>query len=263
MSNASKRNADKRAEILAAQKKNDAQDRIRRSLIFLSIIILALSLAGLITYILAQEAPEERAGPTTKEIPASIAEVGAISVSEGKIIQEIPDEATVVDIYLDYLCPYCGMFETTNEDVLDELSDTENVVLNYYPISILDRQSQGSRYSTRSANASVTVAEKSPENWLAFHTALFENQPQEGGTGLSTPQLEKLAQDAGVPQDVSATFVDEKYSLWVKDITEEAMTGRVEGTPSVFINDQQFTDTMNSDALLEAVLAAGPQNAAN
>ena len=62
-------------------------------------------------------------------------------------------------------------------------------------MSFLDRTSQGARYSTRAANAFVTVAQADPDRILAFNRALYDNQPAEGTTGLTDAQLATLAAD--------------------------------------------------------------------
>ena len=64
----------------------------------------------------------------------------------------------MVAVYSDYLCPICGVFEQTNGATLDELRQSGEIVLEYHPVSILDRKSGGTAYSTRSATAAALVA---------------------------------------------------------------------------------------------------------
>src|SRR5699024_12404568 len=52
-------------------------------------------------------------------------------------------------------------------------------ILNLHPISILDRASQGTEYSTRAANAAYCVADEDGEAAYTFIDLLFRNQPAE------------------------------------------------------------------------------------
>ena len=68
-----------------------------------------------------------------------------------------------VTTYVDYMCPACNQFETENAALLDDLREKGEVKVEYVPIAILDRFSQGTRYSTRSAGAAYCVAEHDPD----------------------------------------------------------------------------------------------------
>ena len=82
------------------------------------------------------------------------------------------------------------------------------VTITYHPVSILDRLSAGSSYSTRAVNATAIVADKSPEHFTAFVTAMYEDQPAEGTSGRSDAEIAQIAQDVGVPAEVTDTFTD-------------------------------------------------------
>src|SRR5690625_4777937 len=62
-------------------------------------------------------------------------------------------------VYADYMCPICNTFEQTNSEDLAELIETDGVVVSYFPLSFLDRFSEGTKFSTRSSNAAMCVAE--------------------------------------------------------------------------------------------------------
>ncbi len=83
-------------------------------------------------------------------LPPSInAETGAIEVGNGD---------QTMDTYIDFMCPVCNQFEQLYGEAIDDLVDDGTITLNIHPISILDRASQGTEYSTRAANAMYCVA---------------------------------------------------------------------------------------------------------
>jgi hypothetical protein len=66
---------------------------------------------------------------------------------------------------------------------------------------------------------------------------LFENQPPEGGPGLSDGQLVELGQEIGITDSAFAeTIRAGRYLPWPSYVTERATARGVAGTPSVFAN---------------------------
>lgn len=173
--------------------------------------------------------------------PLGATETGGILVgAEGAPIEDAGD-AMVVDIYFDFMCPFCGIFEESNSADLTELREAGDIAIEYHPLEFLNRFSQGTDYSTRSANAFATVANDAPEYTVAFMEALFVNQPAENTEGLSDSQMAEIAVGVGVPQEVADTFSDGIYEEWVAAATTEASQGAgVTGTPSVFVDGENL-----------------------
>ncbi len=53
------------------------------------------------------------------------------------------------------------------------------ITLEQHPIAILDRFSQGTEFSSRSAGAAFCVAESDSDLYFDYAKVLFENQPAE------------------------------------------------------------------------------------
>ena len=70
------------------------------------------------------------------------AESGAVTFGEGK---------DKVAIYVDFQCPICNSFEQQFGASLEAAAADGKITLEYHPIAILDRYSQGTEYSSRSA----------------------------------------------------------------------------------------------------------------
>lgn len=155
-----------------------------------------------------------------------------------------------VDLYVDYLCPYCGEFESTNAENLQSWLTQGAITLEIHPVAILDSSSAGSEYSSRAANAAACVADEDPDRFLAVHQALFAQQPAEGTTGLSDDELRSLVTDAGVTDDdVLACITSGEFRPWVATATERATSqplanssvAQLTSTPTVLVNGQQYT----------------------
>ena len=162
-----------------------------------------------------------------------------------------------VEIYYDYMCPACGAFEQANGDELDRLigDGTARVVLR--PISFLDEQSRGTRYSTRAANAFATVVDGAPDSAWDFHAALYEHQPTEGTDGLSDGEIGDIARAAGVPGDVVDGFGDGTFEPWVSSVTNAAFDAGLQGTPTIMIDGQPFAgDPYSTGPLTDAIESA-------
>lgn len=190
--------------------------------------------------------------PGSLVAPADASDAGAIVVGD-------PDAKVTVTIYADFMCPYCGEFERANGSDLASAVDAGTARLELVPLSFLDRLSSGTKYSTRAANAFVTVANSDPELAWAFDRLLYENQPAEGSSGLTDAQLVEFAKQAGVPDSVTATFAKQTYVPWAAKITDAAFDSGITGTPTVKVNGQVFTGDLYSAGPLAAAIrqAAG------
>lgn len=162
------------------------------------------------------------------------------------------DAPAHIVVYVDYGCPFCEQFETANMPQIEQLVAAGLATLEIHPISILDRLFQGTAYPTRAANAAACVAEGQPESFLDVNAALFANQPAEQTPGLDDNQILDILAQAGVDDaGVTACILEQHHSDWVEAATERAKAGplpntegaRVTGTPSIFVNGQQYTPT--------------------
>ena len=182
----------------------------------------------------------------------------------------LTDTANIV-LYLDYLCPICGNFETTNGKQITDWVTAGNATVEIHPISILDRLSSGTKYATRAANAAACVADYDPNNFLAFNTAMFADQPAENSSGPTNAELASLAQGAGVTSsDVASCITDQTYAGWVDASTQRALAGpipnsdieNVKGTPTVLVNgvsyNGSFADADAFEAFVTAQMTAAP-----
>jgi protein-disulfide isomerase len=169
------------------------------------------------------------------------------------------DAPVTISIYQDYMCPYCGPFERANRDDLEALVADGTAKVELHLMNFLDPQSQGTNFSTRSANALVTVANAEPEYAMAFNAAIYDNQPGEGTSGLSDDELVALARGVGVSDAVSATFADLANADFVNGSNAAAYAAGIKSTPTVKINGEDFT---GSQIFTAGALRSAVENAA-
>jgi protein-disulfide isomerase len=219
-------------------------------------VILGL-VAAIVVAVINVTGGSDDSSPTPDDVvvPKNLTESGAFAVGTD-------DAPVTVEVYYDYMCPACGAFEALNEEELDRLVGEGVARVELRPVSFLDRFSEGTEYSTRTANAFATVVDGAPDSAWAFHGALYANQPEEGTEGLSDDEIADLATDAGVPADVVSRFTDGTFEAWVASVTDEATdTGGVQGTPTIKIDGEVFEgDWSKPGVLTEAIeSAAGDQ----
>ncbi len=154
-------------------------------------------------------------------------ETGAISFGDGK------DE---VDTYVDFMCPICGDFESQYGEQLQTAAANGDITLNIHPVSILDRYSQNTKFSTRAAGAMYCVAAEAPDAALDYFNLLFQSQPQENSPGLSDDELAALAEQAGAGA-AAECIADGTYMGFVGDQTEKH---EIQGTPTVEVNGKRL-----------------------
>lgn len=179
--------------------------------------------------------------------PANATPAGAVRVGR-------TDAPVTVGIFTDFICPYCKTFEEANAETLSALLQAGKVKVEIYPLTFLDGASQGTRYSTRAANAFATIANADPNVAWNFYQLLYAHQPAEGSTGLTDTQLAQLAEQAGASKDLVAAFGKLAYRGWTDEVTRTWFPERVQGTPTVWINQTPFEgNPYSAGPLAEAI----------
>lgn len=154
--------------------------------------------------------------------------------------------------------PYCAQFEAANREQLAAYVKAGDVQVQYRPIAFLDNASTD-KYSTRALNAAAAVQNIAPDAFLGFHNLLFENQPGEGGAGLTDDQLVKYAVQAGAPEAAIRTAVDDlTYEGWTARVTEASSKDGVSGTPTVLVDGTALKtpDAASLKTAVDTALAA-------
>jgi protein-disulfide isomerase len=229
-------------ELLRQQREKEERERkVRRTVTYSALGVVVI---GLVVLLFAVVIP----AVTKKSASAS----GTYGLAVGS------DSAPVtVDIYQDFMCPYCGQFDRAQSADIKSLVDAGDAKVVFHVMNFLDSSSNGAKYSTRAADAFVTVLKQQPSAALAFDTALYNDQPAEGSSGLTDAQIADRARAAGVSDSVVSTFANSPNGDFVVKSNQAAFDEGIQSTPTVKINGTAFKgDLYAAGAFKTAVLAA-------
>ena len=143
----------------------------------------------------------------------------------------------VVELHLDFMCPYCGQFEELNGEDVQTMIEEEEATVNIVPRNFLDTLSTTGDYSSRTANAFVCVYEESPEAAITLQQLLFENQPAENSAGLTDEQIASYAKEAGASEETLSCLDEGTYEPWVNKVADPHGEDTGSGTPFVKVDD--------------------------
>jgi protein-disulfide isomerase len=241
------------------------RDRRRQIGLFLGIVGGVVVAALIVTVVLVTSVRPQTRGPQNMlsdgikiGVDFTATRTPALRVGETPVASD-PNASDVVDIqiYYDYLCPNCGAFEERNGSQLRDWIASNAATVEFHPIAIFTSKSNGTQYSLRAANAAACVAELSPDEFFAFHEALFADQPAENTDAYSDDDLVAIARDAGVTSigNVEKCIDQQRFRTWVNEATQRALAGpiagtdlaSIESTPTIIVNGQEFAYTTNFD----------------
>jgi protein-disulfide isomerase len=273
--NTSQRREAAREKARILREEHRKRDRRRRVFLQSSIIIAVVVIVAIIAIVLASIVRPPSPGPLNMQsdgikIGTDFKAVSTPALKPGEA--PIPSKTDAKDviaiqIYLDYQCPICGAFEKANSSQISAWVKSGAATLEIHPISILDRVSLGTKYSTRAANAAACMANYSPNTYFDFSALLFANQPAENTEGLTDDQIVALAKKAQPTKvaSIESCIRNQSFKSWVNAATTRATTGplpgtnvaKVSGTPTVIIDGLQYTGAVNdSSAFAAAVVKA-------
>jgi len=229
-----------------------------------SVIIAALAILAVVTLVIMNSVKPASPGPRNMLSDGILIGEGFTATPTAALkagddpVPNVRDESSGViriQMYVDYFCPICGSFEKANGEQLSTWIETGAADVEIFPMAILDRASQGTKYATRAANAAACVADSSPDQYYAYNTVLFENQPEEGTEGLTDEELISLTKEAGVTNagEIASCIDEQKFKNWVEDARARAQNGPVPnsdvksvvGTPTVIVNGVKYTGALN------------------
>lgn len=160
----------------------------------------------------------------------------------GGVLFGQPTAPVTVTVMSDFRCPACLTFHEANSAQLAELAAAGTVQVEHIPVSILDRFSEGTRFSTRAAGAAFCVAETDRDSYLEFEDVMYANQPTEGTPGPGSEEIAALAAGVGVSEAGQDCIRQDRYADYATQVTEDASTAGMRGTPTVYLNDEEIGD---------------------
>ncbi|SDO28641.1 Thioredoxin [Cryobacterium flavum] len=251
----------KAKQLRVSQKKKD-----RRNKLFLQggIAIAAVAIVVLVSVIIVNSIKPSGPGPKNMASDGALIGEGMVTAltpalqPDANLRASEPDTSGAVAnirIYVDYLCPLCGDFEDANNEQIANWVDSGAATVEIHPVAILTSKSAGTKYSLRAANAAACVANYSPDDFFAFSSALFVDQPEETSPGRSNDEIKAVVKDSGVSTAVSninSCIDDGTYESWVKAATNRALDGPIPNSsikaitsaPTVLVNGKPYTGSI-------------------
>ena len=165
----------------------------------------------------------------------------ALSVEEIKISDKV-----IVEEFSDIECPACKGFAPTYEKLAQAFEGNENVEFryNHYPLEQIHRYAYPAALGSECAG--VVGGENARDSYI--HLAFAEDQ-------LSTDFLRNLREDSSLnfseaeQTEFLECFNNKKTSDIIKNNKAEGEERGLKGTPTVYINGEEYAGTRTYDAL--------------
>jgi protein-disulfide isomerase len=171
-----------------------------------------------------------------------------VGASEYGLVVGDPDAPAEVVVYEDFLCPACGAFEAAAGEGLADAAADGRVVVDYRPISILQRVGP---YSAASLNAFLVVRDAAGDEVAKeFHDLLYADQPTEDEPAPDSDWLVAKAVEAGADEAAVRPGIEDGARMDdVEAATQEATDAGVTSTPTVLLDGEVFDDGGSAEEL--------------
>lgn len=246
--------AQRRARQEKARAAREAERRAARRkqrLVVGGVVAAVLVLAAVIGIVVGTSSSKS-SGPVA--IPRTAVTTGSPVARSGILIGSASAPVTL-DLYEDFNCPICGQFEKAFGTTITDMVKSNKIAVRYHMLSFIDDHNGGT-YSHRSSGAFAAAdTYGTPDQALAFHSALYANQPDETSkAGLADSKIISLAGGAGItsPQFVDAVNKN-AFASWVARVADDGSKAGVTGTPTIYINEKQvqLQDLANAQGQLD------------
>ena len=237
-----KRRQEAAAQRLAAAGIQVPQKRSNPALVIvIAVVVVAVLVGGVVLYL--RRSGTETVAPTYTATAAG----AVVTAGTGK---------AVVDVYEDFLCPNCEIFEKTYGNEIVTALNEGKLTVRYHSIAILDTRTAPPGYSTRASNAALCAVPAGI--YPAYHQKLFASQPSEGSEGLTDAQLVQFGTELGAKGDFAGCVTGVKNAAAVTAETNKAIadpalqTNGQFGTPTVVANGAMVD--LNNTGWLKAII---------
>lgn len=220
----------------AMRKEREKADRKQRNMISVAIVAVVVVIIGIAAWGISSISASNEKNTEVIE-PRNLVEGAVPFEPTGDV--EVAENAPVVEVFEDFLCPACAQFDAYMSPTLYEFAESGEIQFRFQPFSFMHTASTN-EYSRRAMNiAMCAVDEQGPAAFWDVKTALFLNQPTGGGAGPSNDDLLETAQSVGV-EGLDECVRTEKFVPWIDQArTTSAEDRGVTGTPTLHINGEE------------------------
>lgn len=282
MSNAAARQSKNERRDAAREKarqqrvRQQRRERRNRVVLQLSIGVVIVAIVAVVAVIIVNSVKPPGPGPRNmanggitltgadlKAVPTGAAAAAATPTphptTSGKVL---------IQAWEDFGCPDCKQFEDQNAAEIQQLVKSGAAQVQYFPVAILDLHFTDHDYSTRAANAGAAVANWSPDSYARFHALMYQDQPEEGGPGLTDAKLMSIVRQSGATHlaQIDQAIKAQTYKNWVGARTDEfdhdaGALAKVDfpssrqgpGTPTVLVNGRYYDGSTSFGSFVTSV----------
>lgn len=222
---------DRQAKIQAAAKSSGGG---ANKIVIAAIVLVVAIVAVVGAVVLQQQSAKNEITAGGKAVPAGTS-MGAGFRAFADVTAK--PNAPRVDLYLDFQCPACQMFEAAFGPTLKGLAESGQVQLYYHVKNFLDDNLRNDS-STRSAVGAFCAADAG--KFQQYFDIVFANHPANEGDGWTNAQLTGFATQAGLSGEALATwqkcFDAQKYRAYVDSVEKQSFEDGVRSTPTMKLN---------------------------
>jgi protein-disulfide isomerase len=213
----------------------------------------------------AQAAPQEVAVKQLGPAPElqGIATLPSGADATGAILVGDPNATDVVEVYVDYQCPYCQRWEQGIGAALfaRALQPGSGLLIKQYDLAFLGETNANldpPGASARAASAAACVVDADgPQVFVAFTQAVYAAaDPSEPPGQFTDDVLVSLATQAGASPESLACIRDEAHVPFVAATTRAGFERGVGGTPTVVLNGQTIGNPFTDQSLASVATVA-------
>lgn len=173
--------------------------------------------------------------------------------------------APTLDIYEDFQCPACKIFEDAMGQSIEKLASEGKVKVVYHIKTFLDDNLRNDS-SMRAGIGALCAADAG--KFQEYHDAVYAGQPTKEGDGWTDAQLRSFAEGVGVSGDALTTWdacaKAKKYESYLTALEDSSAKAGVTGTPTLKLNGKNVelasltnaTKKAYDPAALEAAITA-------
>ncbi len=199
-------------------------------------ILVLLLVVGLVMY----NQSTSQADITVPEItyPVGVTE-------DGQPFKGAADAPVEIIEFADFRCSHCAAFYREFKELEEDYIHAGKVKLIFKNYPLLGQA------SVNVAQAVECALDQGPEAFWMFHDVLLDNQNL-GDTFFSRSSLKKVAQDIGLDSgNFNRCFDANRQYVQVETDLAEGRVSGVSGTPTLFINGEQFTGRFDDAGSLQ------------
>lgn len=182
-------------------------------------------------------------------LPAGVDQTGAVLIGD-------PEASNVVEVYIDYQCPYCQRWEESIGRSLAEkaMQPGSDLLIKQYNLAFLGETNaslQPAGASARAASAAACVLENDgADTFVAFSQSVFATaDPSEPPGQFTAEVLTDLATKAGASPASIACITEETHVPFVAATTKAGFGRGVGGTPTVVVNGTTLGNPFTDESL--------------